>query len=213
MYLTSRMRELSSTGQVSKQPSLSDESGWQGDMIGTDKHNHMWADRIRPDADAGATSHANRQRGRTPDSPSTEYQIRALREKSPSLTPDESRLPLILIVARPATSRAISSALALAGYEVHRTPDANSAVDVAQKLRPQLAIVATDLPGLAGESVARLLRSSQVNLPIIMLGKPAACSNPSEPTWVPVDIAPIALVAIVAELLLDQTRTQLTDFH
>ena len=182
-------------------------------MIGTDKHNEIWADRVRKDADAGAPSHANRQRGRTPDSSSTEYRMRALREKSPSVTPDESRLPLILIVARPATSRAISSALALAGYEIHRTPDAKSVVDVAQKLRPQLAIVATDLPGLEGESVARLLRSSRANLPIIMLGNFAERSDPGESTWVPVDIAPSALVAIVAELLLDQTSIQLTDFH
>ena len=49
---------------------------------------------------------------------------------------DTSRTARVLIVARPATSRAISSTLALAGYEVHRTPDASSAVEVARRLRP-----------------------------------------------------------------------------
>jgi CheY-like chemotaxis protein len=120
------------------------------------------------------------------------------------MTTDNARTARILIVARPATSRAISSTLALAGYEVHRTPDANSAVEVAQRLRPQLAIVATDVPGSSGGSVARLLRSSQENLPIIMLGLAGEQPITREVTWVPADLSPAILLATVADQLGDQ---------
>ena len=170
-------------------------------MMGTGKHSRMWADRIRLDAVAGTTSHANRQCGRTPDSPSSEIRVGEMLDRGLTVTPDESRLPLILIVARPATSRAISSALALAGYEVHRTPDANSAVEVAQRLRPQLAIVANDVPGSAGGSVARLLHSSQVNLRIVMLGTVNGALESRDIAWVATDISPTALLTVVADLL------------
>ena len=116
-----------------------------------------------------------------------------------SVTTDTVRSARILIVARPATSRAISATLSDAGYEVHRTPDSNSAVEAARRLRPNVAIVATDLPGTSSPSVARRLRSSQDSLPIIVLGNGGDLPRGKELVCLPDDVAPALLLATVAD--------------
>jgi CheY-like chemotaxis protein len=116
-----------------------------------------------------------------------------------AVSPDAPRIARILIVARPALSRALSSTLAAAGYEVHRTPDPASAVEAARRLRPQLAIVAKEVPGSTGVTVAKLLRASQSTLPVILLG--AASGEPGTPAIIAVsaDVTPAALLTEIAQ--------------
>jgi CheY-like chemotaxis protein len=113
--------------------------------------------------------------------------------------PDAPRIARILIVARPALSRALSSTLAAAGYEVHRTPDPASAVEAARRLRPQLAIVAKEVPGSSGMKVARLLRASQSTLPVILLGGVSGEPDAPANVAVPADITPAALLTEIAQ--------------
>jgi DNA-binding response OmpR family regulator len=122
------------------------------------------------------------------------------------MSTDTIRPARILIVARPATSRAISTALALGGYEVHRTPDANSAVEVARRLRPNLAIVAADVPGSSGHLVARQLRTSQDDLPIIVLGEVNESSVSQGLEYLPEDIDPSGLLSSIASRIVTRPR-------
>lgn len=112
-----------------------------------------------------------------------------------------SRTGRILIVARPSYSKALSSTLSNAGHEVHRTPDAAGAVEAARRLRPQMAIVSMDLPGSSGLAVAKLLRSSQPQVPVILLGIPIDHSDTQEFVRVPYDIGPAILLRTVEEQL------------
>ena len=116
----------------------------------------------------------------------------------PGVTPDTHRSARVLIVARPALSREISTTLTAAGYEVHRTPDAASAVEVARRLRPHLAIVANEIPGSSGQNVAKLLRSSQSTIPVILLGMANDDPQTGDLVQIPAHPDPQVLLRIVA---------------
>ena len=118
-----------------------------------------------------------------------------------AVNPDAPRIARILIVARPALSRALSSTLSVAGYEVHRTPDAASAVEAARRLRPEVAIVASEIPGSSGDVVARLLRASRVSLPVILMGESPTRAELEAIVGVPRDVTPAELLAVVAQQL------------
>jgi PleD family two-component response regulator len=122
-------------------------------------------------------------------------------QEAANVSPDAPRIARILIVARPALSRALSSTLSVAGYEVHRTPDAASAVEAARRLRPEVAIVASEIPGSSGDVVARLLRASRVNMPVILMGETQTQANFEAIVGVPRDVTPAELLAVVAQLL------------
>jgi hypothetical protein len=122
-------------------------------------------------------------------------------QEAATVNPDAPRIARILIVARPALSRALSSTLSVAGYEVHRTPDAASAVEAARRLRPEVAIVASEIPGSSGDVVAQLLRASRVNLPVILLGESPAPAELEAIVGVPRDVTPAELLAVVAQQL------------
>jgi len=116
----------------------------------------------------------------------------------PGVTPESHRSARVLIVARPALSREISTTLTAAGYEVHRTPDAASAVEVARRLRPNLAIVGTEIPGSSGLDVARLLRSSRTNIPIILVGAEDDDPQAADVIQIPAHPEPQLLLQVVA---------------
>jgi len=122
-------------------------------------------------------------------------------QEAATVSPDAPRIARILIVARPAISRAISSTLSVAGYEVHRTPDAASAVEAARRLRPEVAIVASEIPGSSGDVVARLLRASRVNMPVILMGETQSRADIEAIVSVPRDVTPAELLAVVAQQL------------
>jgi PleD family two-component response regulator len=122
------------------------------------------------------------------------------------VSPDAPRIARILIVARPALSRALSSTLAAAGYEVHRTPDPASAVEAARRLRPQLAIVAKEVPGSCGMTVAHLLHDSQSSLPVILLGAASGESGSSAIVALPADVSPAALLSEIAQQIPHQSE-------
>lgn len=76
----------------------------------------------------------------------------------------------ILVIARPALGRKIEAALKIAGHQVYRTPDPSTAAQLETQLRPQLAVVALDLPwGDAEGAIARLC-SSRRDIPVLVLG-------------------------------------------
>ena len=122
-------------------------------------------------------------------------------QEAATVSPDAPRIARILIVARPALSRALSSTLSVAGYEVHRTPDAASAVEAARRLRPEVAIVASEIPGSSGDVVAGLLRASRANLPVILMGDTQMRTRLEAIVGVPRDVTPAELLAVVAQQL------------
>ncbi len=59
--------------------------------------------------------------------------------------------------------------LELEGYEVTTAIDGNAAVASAMQLRPDAIVLDLMLPGISGFEVCRVLRTRQVNVPVIML--------------------------------------------
>lgn len=168
-------------------------------MIGHGSHNNSWGAKPRSSVGTGAALNAKHRANRILETTSSAPYNHEQPNAFASMTADTMRPARILIVARPATSRAISTTLALAGYEVHRTPDGNSAVEAARRLRPNLAIVTADVPGSSGQLVACRLRSSQDELPIIVLGVPQEESDGRALLYLPEDIAPSLLLASIAD--------------
>ena len=76
----------------------------------------------------------------------------------------------ILVIARPALGRKIEVALRLAGHEVYRTPDSSAAERLVLQLRPQVAVVALDLPWGDAEGAIARLSSSRRAIPVLVLG-------------------------------------------
>jgi chemotaxis response regulator CheB len=76
----------------------------------------------------------------------------------------------VLVIARPALGRKIEMALQMAGHEVYRTPDPSAAGRLDAQLRPDVAVIALDLPwGDAASAVARLSSSPRA-IPVLVLG-------------------------------------------
>lgn len=119
----------------------------------------------------------------------------------PGVSPDLHQSARLLIVARPALSREISTTLTAAGYEVHRTPDAASAVEAARRLRPHLAIVATEIPGSSGQAVAKLLRDNHTDIPIILVGMDVEDPDANDLVLIPANPDPQMLLRLVAARL------------
>ena len=64
-----------------------------------------------------------------------------------------------------------------------------------------MVIVANDVPGSTGGSVAQLLRTCQEGMPIIVIRTTQEPPDRFEVNWIPADIAPAALLAEVADKL------------
>jgi CheY-like chemotaxis protein len=76
----------------------------------------------------------------------------------------------ILVVARPALGRTIELALRADGHEVHRTPDPAAVETLAMRLRPEVVVVALDLPWGDALAAARGLRDGARPVPVVLLG-------------------------------------------
>jgi two-component system, sensor histidine kinase len=64
---------------------------------------------------------------------------------------------------------ALSTALRLLGHEVHEAADGLGAIDVAVKLRPDIALIDVGLPELDGYEVARRLRKDAQRICLVAL--------------------------------------------
>lgn len=107
----------------------------------------------------------------------------------------------ILVVARPALGRAVAAALAAAGHEVHRTPDAGSVHALAARLRPHLAVVALDLPWGDAVAAAHRLRAGAPPLPVLLLGEAGDDPRAHGLPVLPLAVDAVGLLAAVATLL------------
>lgn len=97
---------------------------------------------------------------------------RSLREyvvNDPELRPKR-----IIVVARPTLGRTIEALLRGAGYEVHRTPGCLDLPELTKRLRPQLLIVALDLPWTVRLDTLSLFAADKRPLPVLLLGDTAA---------------------------------------
>src|ERR1700749_1243508 len=81
------------------------------------------------------------------------------------------RTPRVLVVEDDdAIAQVLQRSLRMEGYEVKVTGDGQSALDAAHGFLPDLVILALGLPGgMDGLDVARQLRSSADEVPILML--------------------------------------------
>lgn len=107
----------------------------------------------------------------------------------------------ILVVAPPAVGRDVATALSAAGYETHRTPDAENAVATASRLRPQLAVVARVIPWSDGIAAAQRLLQADPPLPVLLLGGSPDDRRPEGAAQLPAGFCPAQLAAAVASLL------------
>ena len=63
----------------------------------------------------------------------------------------------------------LASRLGVERFEIHRSPDLDSAADTLRRLRPDIAVVALVAPGLGTRSIIDPLRAVIADLPIIVL--------------------------------------------
>jgi DNA-binding response OmpR family regulator len=84
----------------------------------------------------------------------------------------ETKLPVILLVALPSVGRDLALRLGSDRFEIHRTPDLESASETIRRLRPDLAVVALDSPDLTTETIVDPLRAHVAGLPVIVLSSP-----------------------------------------
>jgi hypothetical protein len=109
----------------------------------------------------------------------------------------------ILIIARPGLGREVNNTLAAAGYEVYRSPDAAEVAATVKRLRPDLVIIALDLPWYDSTAAARIVGALDNPVPIMLLDHTARDSRPGETSKPTAAIEGKPILKAVNELLRD----------
>jgi CheY-like chemotaxis protein len=112
----------------------------------------------------------------------------------------------ILVIARPQLGRTVTAVLAAAGYEVYRSPDAAEVATTVKRLRPDLVIIALDLPWYDSTAAARLVRGLDNPVPIVLLDHAASPISPGDAAE-PTGIDEPRLIETVAAFLADPHPT------
>jgi hypothetical protein len=111
----------------------------------------------------------------------------------------------VMVIARPALGRRIADELSTAGYEVYRTPSAFGIAQLHDRIRPDLAIIATMLFGQDAITAALELRAESSVLPVLLVGDTSGdCRAADFPILSSVD--PGRLTATVARMLESTNR-------
>src|SRR2546423_114537 len=69
----------------------------------------------------------------------------------------------------PVINRLVQARLAGFGYEIHAAADGEQALALAQQVQPDLVLLDVQLPGISGLEVLDYLRSTQMDLAVIMI--------------------------------------------
>ena len=111
----------------------------------------------------------------------------------------------VVVIARPVLGRRIANALRAVGYEVYRTPSAIDVAELHDRIRPDLAIVETELFDHDGVGAALELRAESISLPVLLVGD--ATGDPRAADF-PIlsSVESGCLVATVAHLLSSMRR-------
>jgi DNA-binding response OmpR family regulator len=106
----------------------------------------------------------------------------------------------VVVIARPALGRRIAETLGAIGYEVYRTPSGLGIAELHDRVRPDLAIVATELFGHDAVGAALELRAESGDLPVLLVG--AATGDPRAADF-PIlsSVDPDCLATTVAHML------------
>jgi two-component system OmpR family response regulator len=84
---------------------------------------------------------------------------------------------ILVVNDEPALTRLVDEAFAAEGWTVLNACDARTAVDVACRFHPDLAVVDTALPDIDGLQAMRRLRSHEPDLPILFISSAAAIED------------------------------------
>ena len=111
----------------------------------------------------------------------------------------------VVVIARPALGRRIADVLSAVGYEVYRTPSAFGIAQLHDRIRPDLAIIATNLLGQDAIAAALELRAESGGLPVLLVGDASGdCRAANFPMLSSVD--PGHLTVTVARMLESTSR-------
>jgi hypothetical protein len=77
----------------------------------------------------------------------------------------------IVVLARPGLGRRVEAILRSDGHEVYRTPDDGNLGALVSRLRPQLIIVALDIPWAGFQGSTQLLIEQMRPVPVLLLGE------------------------------------------
>jgi DNA-binding response OmpR family regulator len=83
--------------------------------------------------------------------------------------PAEPAATVLVVEDSPDISHVLRLLLSRAGYEVHSVPDGEGAIRDLPRLRPHVAIIDVQLPGMSGLDLCRELRERAPDPPLIML--------------------------------------------
>jgi CheY-like chemotaxis protein len=122
-----------------------------------------------------------------------------LKESHVAETADQQKR--IVVLARPQLGRSVEATLRNAGYEVHRTPDHLHLGALAVRLRPDLIIVALDLPWVDAIDAVELLREEEPSVPVLLLGDAGGDRRLNGRTRLPLAVDPLLLLATLDCLL------------
>jgi DNA-binding response OmpR family regulator len=76
---------------------------------------------------------------------------------------------VLVVEDSPDISHVLRLLLSRAGYRVHAVPDGESAIRELAEVRPRVAIVDVQLPGMSGLELCRAVREQTTDPPLIML--------------------------------------------
>ncbi len=84
-------------------------------------------------------------------------------------SPEETRAHLLVVDDEPALRQAISSSLIFEGYRVSEAADGVEALELAEKVRPDLIVLDVLMPRMDGLTACRRLRTQGDRVPVLML--------------------------------------------
>jgi CheY-like chemotaxis protein len=112
----------------------------------------------------------------------------------------------ILVVARPARSRAVGDALAGTGYTVNRTPSADDLAGLVARLGPELVVIALDLPWSDTRAAVRQLRERARPVTVLLLTDDELPASLADLPHLPLATDAALLRATVVDLITVQPR-------
>ena len=110
-------------------------------------------------------------------------------------------IPRVLVIALPTIGREIAARLGSDRFEIHRSPDLESAVEVIRRIRPRLVVAAVDKRKLTSDQIIDPIRAHIAGLPVIILTSGQPPMTDTDVIVLPVDADGHELARAVSPLL------------
>jgi DNA-binding response OmpR family regulator len=107
----------------------------------------------------------------------------------------------VLVIALPTIGREIAARLGSDRFEIHRSPDLESAVEVIRRIRPRLVVAAVDKRKLTSDQIIDPIRAHIAGLPVIILTSGQPPMTDKDVIVLPVDADGHELARAVSLLL------------